>query len=48
MFKGKELKEGNQVTYDNIIIKINKLDGKIIKSIEVTQLTKIDDDDELN
>lgn len=48
MFKGKELKEGNQVTYDNIIMKIIKLDGKIIKSIEITQLTKIDDDDELN
>ena len=48
MFKGKELKEGNQVTYDNIIIKINKLEVKTIKSIEITQLTRIDDDDELN
>lgn len=48
MIKGKTLKEGNEITYDNIIIKIIKINGKIIEKLEITQLTKLDEDDELN
>jgi putative hemolysin len=48
MVKGKKLKEGLEVTYDNLIIKIIKVNGKIIEKLEITQLTKLDEDDELN
>jgi putative hemolysin len=48
MMKGKKLKEGLEITYDNLIIKIIKVNGKIIEKLEITQLTKLDEDDELN